>query len=232
MTPSKKTGNSSGKDQSQDISDSVVDLGTAAADLGSEAKEQVTNLTDQLRQQVTSQISSQKEQIVGGLETVALLLHQAGEHAEQQDKALIANYADKAAQRVSTFSETVEQQDISHLIETTKNFARREPMLFVGGSLLAGFLGARFMRSSAAQAEQMGQEQSTDGSSQSDDLNQLTTGLPAYDIDQTSSTSSDDAFGATGFSDEYQTDALDSMEEEVGSMTLTDLEDLDRPGSL
>lgn len=232
MTPSKKTSNTSGKNESQDMSDSIVDLGTAAADLGSEAKEQVTNLTDQLRQQATNQLTAQKEQIVDGLETVALLLHQAGEHAQQQDKALIANYVDKAAQQVSAFSESIGQQDVTQVVETTKDFARREPMLFVGGALLAGFLGARFMRSSTAQAEQMGQAQSTNDSSQPDDMNVLGTGLPAYDIDQTSSASSDDAFGATGFSDEYQTDVLDSMEEEVGSMTLTDLEDLDGPENL
>lgn len=247
MTPSKKAQDTSTEDRSQDVGESIEDLGTAAADLGSEAKEQVSNLTDQVRQQATSQITSQKEQLVDTLETVALLLHQAGEHAQHQDKALIANYVDKAAQQVTTLSETLGQQDLTQVVQTTKDFARREPMLFVSGALAAGFLGARFLRSSTQRAQEMSQEQSTNGGGVSADASDLTTELPAYDIDQTSSASSEGYLGATspaptdtmtpgetGLVEDYESAVLegDALGDEADATTPPDLEDLKRPGSL
>jgi len=230
MTPSKTAQNASSVDPVDDmknVADSVKELSDSAVELGTEAKEQVMNLTDQLRQQATSQLNSQKEQLVDGLETVALLLHQAGEHAHQQDKALIANYVDKAAQQVGSLSETLAQQDLTQVMQTTRDFARREPMLFVGGALLAGFLGTRFMRSSAGQAEQTTQDLSSSNNGQAEDagMTQETgdtaSGLPAYDIDQTTSTSSDDTLDAVGFSDTYQTDLLEGEDLGVDTDVLT-----------
>jgi ElaB/YqjD/DUF883 family membrane-anchored ribosome-binding protein len=228
----------------KNVADSVKDLSDSAVELGTEAKEQVMNLTDQLRQQATSQLNSQKEQLVDGLETVALLLHQAGEHAQLQDKAMIANYVDKAAEQVSTLSETIGQQDLTQVMQTTKDFARREPMLFVGGALLAGFLGTRFMRSSADKAEQMTQDQATTDRSgdfasglSAYDMDQTgatadaASGLPAYDIDQYSSTSSDDTLDAVGFSDSYQTDILEGEDLGVDTDVLT-TPDIDRSENL
>ena len=137
-----------------DLGSATAELGSTAADLGGEVKEGVVNLTQQVKEQATEQVMSQKEQVVDSLETVALLLHQAGEHAHQQDKELLATYVDKAAGQVAQWSETLQQQDASQLAQGVTQFARREPMLFVGGALAAGFLGARFFRTSAQQAEQ------------------------------------------------------------------------------
>jgi ElaB/YqjD/DUF883 family membrane-anchored ribosome-binding protein len=242
MAPSKKT-----HETSANVGESVENLGAATADLGSEAREQVVNLTDQVRQQATSQLTSQKERAVDTLETVALLLHQAGEHAHQQDKALIADYVDKAAQQVSSFSESLGQQDVTQIVQTTKDFARREPMLFVGGALAAGFLGARFLRSSAQQAEQAGQGQSTNGSGQYADFNENATELPAYDIDQTSSASSESLLGATSpapgddmtpdttdFMKDYETAVMEdsAFAVEEDREVLPDLEDIEHVESL
>jgi len=239
MAPSKKA-----HDSSTDVGESVGNLGAAAADLGNEAREQVVNLTDQVRQQATSQLASQKERAVDALETVALLLHQAGEHAQQQDKTLIANYVDKAAQQVGSFSESIAQQDVTQLVETTKEYARREPMLFVGGALVAGFLGARFLRSSSQQAEQ---DQLTNGSSEYAAMSESTTELPAYDIDQTSSASSESFLGATspapgddmtpdatGFMEDYETAVMEdnAFAVQEDRDVLPDLEDIEHAETL
>lgn len=247
MSASKKAHSTSNEHHAQDVGESIEDLGAAAADLGNEAQEQVSNLTDQVRQQATSQLSAQKEQIVDTLETVALLLHQAGEHAQQQDKTLLANYVDKAAQRVGSVSESLGQQDVTQVIQTTKDFARREPMLFVGGALAAGFLGARFLRSSSEQAQQMGQEQSTDGDVQTADVGGLSTELPAYDMDQTSSASSEGYLGAVspatgGAMTPSEADFVegagtglfddDAMGNDVDATVLPDLEDVENPENL
>jgi hypothetical protein len=56
-------------------------------------------------------------------------------------------------------------------------------------------------------------------------------GLPAYDIDQYSSTSSDDTLDAVGFSDSYQTDILEGEDLGVDTDVLT-TPDIDRSENL
>jgi hypothetical protein len=191
MARSNKGKGTSTHDQNANLGESVDELGSTAAELGStaaelggEAKEQVINLTQQAREQATEQVMSQKEKVVDTLETVALLLHQAGEHAHQQDKELLAAYVDKAAGQVAQWSETLEQQDVTQLTQSVTQFARREPMLFVGGALAAGFLGARFFRTSSQQPEQGQQEQSLAITTQLPDIDLGGSQMPAYDIDQ------------------------------------------------
>jgi len=101
---------------------------------------------------------------------VALLLRQAGEHADLQDKAGLAGYVDKASGKVSQWSESLRERDASQLMDDTMVYARRQPMVFLGGALVIGFAGARFLRSSAEKAENWPEDTSDNGSA-SPDLN-------------------------------------------------------------
>jgi ElaB/YqjD/DUF883 family membrane-anchored ribosome-binding protein len=247
MAASKKNQDASAEELAQDVGESINELGSATADLGREAQEQVTNLTEQVRQQATDQLTSQKERVVDTLETVALLLHQAGEQAQQQEKTLVASYADKAAQRVGGFSESLAQQDVTQIVETTKNYARREPMLFVGGALAAGFLGARFLRSSAQQVQQTSQDQGPSGDAELATVGDTASDLPAYDMDQTTTASSEGMLGSTSttpadvmtpdtgsFMEDYEAAVLedDAISGDMDSGLLPDIEDIERPENL
>lgn len=250
MAGSKKTKGTSMNEQGQNLSESVEDLGATAAELGEEAKEQVGNLTEKVREQATDQVMSQKEQVVETLETVALLLHQAGEHAHQQDKELLATYVDKAAGQVAQWSETLEQQDMTQLAQGVAQFARRQPMLFVGGALTAGFFGARFFRSSAQQAEQSqqgsqnqqgGQEQSLPSTTPLPDVDYGGSELPPYDVaaadvvldvptdvDTTLDTGMTPEVG--GVLEDYE--AVIIEDDDLGLISESDLDDLTSPEKL
>jgi hypothetical protein len=111
------------------------------------------DLTQQVRQQAGDQLATQKDRLADTLETVALLLHQASEHADLQDKASLAGYVNKASGQVGNWSESLRERDASQLMDDTVQFARRQPMLFLSGALAAGFAGARFLRSTAQPRE-------------------------------------------------------------------------------
>lgn len=164
----------SSDEQGQQVNGSANGLGEAATEATEQIQDQVVNLTQQIRQQANDQVLSQKDRVVDTLDTVALLLNQAGEQAQQQDKAMLAGYADKAAEQVAQWSDALRGQDASQLLEDTRQLARRQPMLFVGGALAAGFLGARFLRSSAQQETSTTPEGSVVPGGD----------LPPYDIDQ------------------------------------------------
>jgi hypothetical protein len=139
--------------ESSTTQDAGADLGATVAEASQQVQDQVVNLGQQVRQQATDQIVAQKDRAAEALDTVALLLHQAGEHAQQQDKAAIAQYVDRAANQVETLSTTLREQDVTQLLETTGQFARRQPLAFLGGALALGFAGVRFFRSSASHAQ-------------------------------------------------------------------------------
>jgi ElaB/YqjD/DUF883 family membrane-anchored ribosome-binding protein len=240
MAGSKKSSSSNKQDQNANGSDK--DLGSTAAEAGEQIQDQVSGLTDQVRQQATSQLTSQKEKAVEALDTVALLLHQAGEHAQQQDKAMIAGYVDKAAEQVGQWSETLRDRELTEIVDQTKQFARREPMLFVGGALAAGFLGARFLRSSS---QPMGQSQGqTTSSSIGGESN--ASDIPPFDVDQyasgsggavldmpvdtTTSIEGDMTADTAGLMEDYESAVLEG--DDLGTISEAELDDLTSPERL
>lgn len=133
---------------------STSELGATAAEAGHQLQHQVSGVAQQVRQQASDQLLTQKDRLADTLDTVALLLRQSGEHAELQDKELLSQYVDKASGQVSQWSEKLRDQDVTQLLEETGNLARRQPLLFAGGALALGFLGARFLRTSTEQAQE------------------------------------------------------------------------------
>jgi len=176
MTGSKTSSTTTGFDQKQDAPD--FDLGAAATEASEQIQDQVTGLTQQVRQQATDTLLSQKERLADTLDTVTLLLHQAGEHAELKDKAMLSGYVDKASGQLGQWSETLREREVTQLLDDTVQFARRQPMLFFSGALAAGFAGARFLRTSTQQPEQ------ATTSAPAADVEPMTTDIPHFDSDQ------------------------------------------------
>lgn len=128
-----------------------VDVGAAMSEASEQIQQQVSGLTGQVRQQATDLLASRKEQLVDTLDTVALLLHQAGEHAELQDKVTLSNYVDNASGQLNQWSSHLREREVTDLLDDTVQFARRQPMVFFSGALATGFAAARFFRTSAKQ---------------------------------------------------------------------------------
>lgn len=221
--------------------EATPDVGAAAAEAGHQVQEQVGNLTGQVRKQATDQIASQKERVADTLDTVALLLREAGEHATKDDKAMLAGYADKASGQVTHWSEKLRDQDVTQLVEETKQLARRQPLLFFSGALAAGFVGSRFFRSSTQQAEHAKESDSSTGggdsasneSSSSERETSASASSDTADMAPDMPLPSDLALESeltpemAGYLEDVEETASDANEFEV--TTLVDLDDLTRP---
>lgn len=133
------------------------DVGAATSEATEQVQKTVSGLGDQLRQQATGQATTQKERAAGGIETVAQLLRQAGQQVREQDQVPIAESIDGVAERVEQWSDSLRMRDVSQLVDDTKQLARRQPTLFVGGALALGFLGVRFFKSSPQENTTNGQ---------------------------------------------------------------------------
>lgn len=71
--------------------------------------------------------------------------------AEAVDRVLpeAAGYVRGAAETIHDFSSTVRQQNVDDLVQAVLKFARTQPTVFFGGSILAGFALARFVKASS-----------------------------------------------------------------------------------
>ncbi len=127
----------------------------------SQAQDQAMKLVDTARQQATSQIGQQQQRISGTLNTVATALHDASREMRKQDETAIAEYVDTAASQVEHFATMLREQDLEQLMNTTAQFARRQPALFLGAAFALGFAATRFIKSSAPSGS--GQMSSADG---------------------------------------------------------------------
>ena len=108
------------------------------------------SLVDQVKDQVASTASDQKDGIADRIEDVAEAVHRSGERfAGKQD--WIAGAIERGASELTTLAGTLRDADIGTILQQVQVFARRQPGLFVGASLAAGFALARFGKVAARQ---------------------------------------------------------------------------------
>lgn len=113
-----------------------------------QAQSSATNLTGQAKQQITTQLRSQKDRVSTGIDSMAGVIRQASQQLEQQGSAPVADYANKAADQVERVSQYLSSKDISELQADAAQFARSQPVAFLAGAFALGWLGARFFKSS------------------------------------------------------------------------------------
>jgi hypothetical protein len=121
-----------------------------AKSLASDAKEQVKDAANQARDHVQTLVGEQKDQAAERLTSLAGALREAGRKLnEGQQAGDFGQYADRAAQQVERLSNYLRDSELRDFVRDTENFARRRPEVFLGGTLIAGLMLARFLKASS-----------------------------------------------------------------------------------
>ncbi|RJP22117.1 MAG: hypothetical protein C4520_08650 [Candidatus Abyssobacteria bacterium SURF_5] len=107
----------------------------------------------QAQEKMKAQAATQRSKAAHGLEETAEALRQAGQSLREKNKASLADYAEKAAERTDDLSHYLREKDIDELIGEVEGFVRRQPWVVVGGAFLAGAMLSRFLKASGEQAE-------------------------------------------------------------------------------
>lgn len=133
--------------------DAVQQAKDKAGEVVDQAQQKTGEVVDQAKQQAASQLSVQKDRAAEGLGSVADALRQTSRQLEQQQAAgPIGDYAARAADQIDRFSTYLQHRDVNQIVGEVERFARREPVLFLGGAFALGALAARFLKSSSDQA--------------------------------------------------------------------------------
>ena len=135
------------KAQAQDL---AHDAKEQVKTLASDAKEEAKDMANQARDHVQNLVGQQKDQAAERLGSLAQALRETGRKLnEGQQAGDFGQYADRAAQQVERFSGYLRENDLRGFVRDTESFARRRPEVFLGGTLLAGLMLARFLKASS-----------------------------------------------------------------------------------
>lgn len=169
MATSEKSSKSSKKEKDSTASSGSSapkgDVGAAASEAAEQVQGTVTGLKDQAKEQASSQLTSRLETVTSGLDMAVKLLRSASDQVREQEKTGVADSIGGVADRIEGWSTTLAEQDVDKLVDETKQLAQRKPALFIGGATALGFLGARFLTTSAKKQEEASAAKSESGSS-------------------------------------------------------------------
>ena len=112
-----------------------------------EAKSVAAGVAVEAQKVAESKFDVGRAQIAGTLGAVAGALRQTSQQLRSGGTGLNA-YVDRAARSVDGASRYLEGRSLAQLATDVEEYARREPAVFLGGALVAGLLGGRFLRSS------------------------------------------------------------------------------------
>ena len=130
----------------KESADQVVE---GAKQKANEVKEQTKQAAADAKQHACSFAEEQKDEAADRVDGVADALRNAAGSLDDQDQTVMAGYARQAASGLDQVSNAISNRSLDDLFETVEDFAKRQPVAFVGGAALAGFVLARFAKSSA-----------------------------------------------------------------------------------
>lgn len=110
---------------------------------------------DTAKEKASSVVDEQKSNLAAGLGSIAGELRRTGENLRKSgDKnqfvGMGANYGEKIAAKVDGLSKYLENADLGDMAGDLKEYARRNPAVFIGGAFLLGLAATRFVKSASS----------------------------------------------------------------------------------
>jgi hypothetical protein len=146
-----------GSSQSSDrsLSQAVEQTGTQAADhardLVQDAQARGASLAGEVKDRALSAAESSKQGLAERLDDVAKAVHRSGEQLEgQQD--WIAQLVERGADELGNLASALRTNDLQALLGKLEDLACRQPAVFVGAAMAAGFATVRLGKIAAAGA--------------------------------------------------------------------------------
>lgn len=114
----------------------------AASDVAHDAQTRVASLAGEVKDRVASAAQGSKEEVAEGLDDVAKAMRRSGEQLEgHQD--WIAHLVERGADELGALAATLRTNDLQGLLGKLEDLARRQPAVFVGAAMAAGFATVR-----------------------------------------------------------------------------------------
>lgn len=154
-----KPGEPYGEDRSGSAGAGTGDVGEVAHQARERVRHEAGRIGEEAKQRVRSFAEERKSVAADQVRGIADVLHQTSEGLREQRYGMVGDIADRAAQRLDDFAETMRDRDLDSMIADVGDFARRQPALFIGGAVALGFALSRFLKASSDRtADRYGEE--------------------------------------------------------------------------
>jgi hypothetical protein len=128
---------------------SITDVATETAkSVASAVSAQASQVVSDVGDELTSTAEQQKERGALSIRGFAQAIHTAANELDQQSPKIAHRFHD-AARSIESFSDNLKDRSVRELIDGVSDLARRQPVTFLAGAIVAGFTLARFLKSSA-----------------------------------------------------------------------------------
>lgn len=144
MTTDKLTG----VEESTGRADSITASGVQThplAEAGREAGESAAHLAERATELGIGQADRGREQAATGVEQVADSIRRVSLDIQAEQPA-IADAAETAAEQAERIARYLRETEAREIIGTVEDMARRQPLVFLGGAFVLGFVAARFIK--------------------------------------------------------------------------------------
>lgn len=118
-----------------------------------QAKQQASEMADQAKSAGREQLDRHRGTAAEEIEKLAQGARAAADELDQQHREGIAHYLGDMASAMSTFADDLRHKNADELIRDCTSMARRNPGLFLAGSVAIGFGLSRFARASNRRGE-------------------------------------------------------------------------------
>jgi hypothetical protein len=125
---------------------------------GRDAGERAGHLVERSAEIGFQQADRGLDQAVDGIETVADSIRRVSADMETQQPQM-AELASTAADQAEAVARYLRETDVRQLIGNVEDFARRQPLVFLGGAFLVGSAASRFIKAAAGPNQPQGQSE-------------------------------------------------------------------------
>jgi hypothetical protein len=126
-------------------------------------KEQARGVAGDARDRVRATANRQKDAAAEHVFGFASALRSAADDLNRREQRFSAGCFEQVAEGLERVSGAMRSRDLTEFVESVEEFARRQPVAFLGGTVVAGLALGRFMKSSAARRGPSGGDRATPG---------------------------------------------------------------------
>lgn len=123
----------------------------AARDIAGEAQERGSEFVYQARDRAAEYVERRKDSAAQSVEDIASTLRETGQSLD--DRPNVRMFVDSAADGLETLADEIRERSLVEMVSDMEDFARRRPATFAAAAGIAGFVLARFLKSSGADVE-------------------------------------------------------------------------------
>lgn len=126
-----------------------ADATRPAGETGQAVRRQANAAWHDAREIARNKWGEQQREAATGLGDMAGALRTAARDVEGRQQPTVAKLAQCAADGLERLSGTLRNKDLDGMVRDAEAYARRQPLVFFGAAVAAGFLAVRFLKSSS-----------------------------------------------------------------------------------